>query len=58
MDRMVLPSEEKQVSKTPEIDEQAAEIRERVKDYYDNWQDYSYQDFEDMFEDRDPFEFL
>jgi hypothetical protein len=46
------------MSETPMIDEQAAEIRERVRDYYDNPQDYSYQDFEDMFEDRDPFEFL
>ncbi len=46
------------MSETPIVDEQALEIRERVRDYYDNPQDYSYQDFEDMFEDRDPFEFL
>jgi len=46
------------MSNTPEADEQATRIKENVKEYYDNWQDYSYQDFEDMFEDRDPFEFL
>jgi hypothetical protein len=39
-------------------DEQTARIKESVKDYYENPEDYSYQDFEDMFEDRDPFEFL
>ena len=39
-------------------DEQGERIRENVKEYYENPEDYSYQDFEDMFEDRDPFEFL
>jgi len=40
------------------IDEQAAEIRERVKDYYASGEPISLAEFEDMFEDRDPFEFL
>lgn len=39
-------------------DEQTRRIKEAVEDYYENPEDYSYQDFEDMFEDRDPFEFL
>jgi hypothetical protein len=41
-----------------EQDEQGEEIRERVKEFYENPQDYTLQDFEEMFEDRDPFEFL
>lgn len=40
------------------IDEQADEIREALEDYYANPQDYSYLDFEEIFQDRDPFEFL
>jgi len=40
------------------MDEQAQEIREDLKDYYANPQDYSLQDLEDIFQDRDPFEFL
>lgn len=40
------------------MDEQAERIKENVAEYYDNPGDYSLQDFEDMFEDRDPFEFL
>lgn len=39
-------------------DEQALEIIEDLKDYYANPQEYSLQDFEDIFQDRDPFEFL
>ena len=39
-------------------DEQGERIKETVKDYYANPQEYSFEDFEDMFEDRDPFEFL
>lgn len=46
------------MNNTPETDEQATEIRERVKEYYANQEPISLQDFEDMFEDRDPFEFL
>ena len=39
-------------------DEQGERIKEAVKDYHENPLEYSYQDFEEMFEDRDPFEFL
>jgi hypothetical protein len=39
-------------------DEQAEEIIEKLNEYYENPQDYSMQDWEDIFEDRDPFEFL
>ena len=41
-----------------EIDEQAIEIREALEDYWANPQDYSFADFEDIFQDRDPIEFL
>lgn len=40
------------------MDEQAERIMEAVKDWESNPQDYTMQDWEDMFEDRDPFEFL
>jgi hypothetical protein len=40
------------------MDEQAEEIREALEEYYANPQDYSLQDLEDIFQDRDPFEFL
>lgn len=39
-------------------DEQGERIRENVKEYYALQNLISLQDFEDMFEDRDPFEFL
>jgi len=38
--------------------EQTTRIQENVKEYQDNWQDYTLSDMEDMFEDRDPCEFL
>ena len=31
---------------------------EALKDYYRNPDEYSFQDFEDIFQDRDPTEFL
>lgn len=40
------------------MDEQAVEILENLEEYYANPQDYSLQDLEDIFQDRDPFEFL
>lgn len=40
------------------MDEQADEIRQALEEYYANPQDYSLQDLEDIFQDRDPFEFL
>jgi len=39
-------------------DEQAERIKEAVADYYANPTEYSALDFEDIFEDRDPFEFI
>jgi hypothetical protein len=40
------------------MDEQADEIREAWAEYLANPEDYSLQDMEDIFQDRDPFEFL
>jgi hypothetical protein len=40
------------------MDEQALEIIEALEEYYANPQNYSLQDLEDIFQDRDPFEFL
>lgn len=40
------------------MDEQAIEILENLEDYYANPQSYSIQDLEDIFQDRDPFEFI
>lgn len=39
-------------------DEQAEEIIEALNDYYANPQDYTIADLEEIFQDRDPFEFL
>ena len=39
-------------------DDQTARIQENVREYQDNWQDYTSSDFEEIFEDRDPCEFL
>jgi hypothetical protein len=40
------------------MDEQALEIREALADYYANPELYTLADFEEIFQDRDPFEFL
>ena len=40
------------------MDEQAEEIMADYKDYMANPQAYTMQDFEDIFQDRDPFEFI
>lgn len=40
------------------MDEQAVEIMEALNDYYANPQDYTFADFEEIFQDRDPIEFL
>jgi hypothetical protein len=40
------------------MDEQAQEIRENLAEYFANPEEYSFSDFEDIFQDRDPFEFL
>lgn len=39
-------------------DEQTERIAEGVADYFANPDDYTFEDFEDLFEDRDPAEFL
>jgi hypothetical protein len=39
-------------------DEQAEEIIEALNDYYANPEQYSIYDLEEIFQDRDPFEFL
>ncbi len=39
-------------------DEQAEEIIANLKDYFENPEDYSLEDWEDIFQDRDPFEFM
>jgi hypothetical protein len=40
------------------MDEQAVEIRENLAEYFANPEAYSFGDLEDIFQDRDPFEFL
>jgi hypothetical protein len=40
------------------MDEQALEIREALEDYFANPEQYSFRDLEEIFQDRDPFEFL
>lgn len=40
------------------VDEQAEEIREALAEYYENFEEYTFTDFEEIFQDRDPFEFL
>ncbi len=39
-------------------DEQGERISEALADFWKNPEGYSLFDFEDIFEDRDPFEFL
>lgn len=41
-----------------EAEEQAERIKEALADYQENPEDYTLEDFEDIFEDRDPMEFL
>lgn len=38
--------------------EQTNRINENVEDFYLNPAEYSFEDFESMFEDRDPIEFI
>jgi hypothetical protein len=40
------------------MDEQTARITEALKDWQENPEDYTFSDLEDLFEDRDPTEFL
>jgi hypothetical protein len=39
-------------------EEQTARIKEALADYYANPGEYNTQELEDIFEDRDPFEFI
>jgi hypothetical protein len=41
-----------------QVDEQAEEIKQDLADYYANPEEYTLYDFEEIFQDRDPFEFL
>jgi hypothetical protein len=43
---------------TNQVDEQAEEIRQDLADYYANPEEYTLEDWEEIFQDRDPFEFL
>lgn len=40
------------------MDEQAVEIQEALTDYMANPERYTLADLEEIFQDRDPFEFL
>jgi hypothetical protein len=40
------------------VDEQALEIKQDLKDYYANPEEYTLEDWEEIFQDRDPFEFI
>jgi predicted DNA-binding protein len=40
------------------MDEQAVEIREAWAEYLENPEDYTLADIEEIFQDRDPFEFI
>jgi predicted DNA-binding protein len=40
------------------MDEQAIEIREAWEEYLENPEGYTLADMEEIFQDRDPFEFL
>jgi hypothetical protein len=47
------------MSDTTELDEQAERIRENLALYRASAQyEYTFQEYEEIFEDRDPFEFL
>jgi hypothetical protein len=54
---MKLTKEELKIIRGP-MDEQALEIKQDLKDYYANPEEYTLYDFEEIFQDRDPFEFL
>jgi hypothetical protein len=46
------------MKKGNQMDEQAEEIKQDLADYYANPEEYTLSDFEEIFQDRDPFEFL
>ena len=51
-------NERKAMTSAFDGDEQALEILEALEDWQKNPEQYSYNDFEAIFQDRDPFEFL
>jgi hypothetical protein len=46
------------MEKGTQMDEQALEIKQDLADYYANPEEYTLEDWEEIFQDRDPFEFL
>jgi hypothetical protein len=46
------------MKKGTQMDEQAIEIRQDLANYYANPEEYTLEDWEEIFQDRDPFEFL
>jgi hypothetical protein len=46
------------MKKGTQMDEQALEIKQDLADYYANPEEYTLEDWEEIFQDRDPFEFL
>ena len=46
------------MDKTPSTDEQGDRIREGLADFWENPDGFSLFDLEEIFEDRDPIEFL
>ena len=40
------------------MDEQAQEIMANLQDYFENPEGYTLDEIEEIFQDRDPFEFL
>lgn len=54
---MKITKEELMILRGP-MDEQALEIKQDLKDFYENPEEYTFFDFEEIFQDRDPFEFL
>ena len=49
---MKLTKEDLMVIRGP-VDEQALEIKQDLKDYYANPEEYTFEDFEEIFQDRD-----
>ena len=54
---MKITREELMILRGP-MDEQALEIKQDLRDYYANPEEYTFFDIEEIFQDRDPFEFL
>lgn len=46
------------MNNTPEKDEQGERIRENWAEARENFDEYTFSELEDIFEDRDPLEFI